>query len=93
VRQAVRVADGVITNWLSARTSGRSPRSCATKLAKWARIRDLSDRLPDQRLPDARGGCRAAGPRAVPRAVTAYLNVPVYRRFHHGSAVARRWAR
>jgi probable F420-dependent oxidoreductase len=79
VRQAVRVSDGVITNWLSAadvqkvagvvrdeaRASGRDPAS--VELACRIFVCPTTDRAR------ARDMFR--------RAITGYLNVPVYRRF------------
>lgn len=79
VRQAVRVADGVITNWLSAddvkqvaavvrdeaRAVGKDPASFPI-LCRISICPTRETRARDQ----------------FRRAVTAYLNVPVYRRFH-----------
>jgi probable F420-dependent oxidoreductase len=80
VRQAVRIADGVITNWLSAddvkrvaavvrdeaRAAGRDPE--AIPIACRIFVCATSDPEPARAL--------------FRRAVTAYLNVPVYRKFH-----------
>jgi probable F420-dependent oxidoreductase len=95
VRQAVRVADGLITNWLSAddvRQVADVVRDEARKVGKDPAAFPILCRISvcPTREPRAREQFR--------RAVTAYLNVPVYRRFHEwlgrGSALAemnRRW--
>src|SRR5207237_4142250 len=80
VRQAVRIADGVITNWLSADDVKRVA----------AVVRD--EALAAGKDPDTVAivcrifVCATANPKAARdlfrRAVTAYLNVPVYRKFH-----------
>lgn len=80
LRQGVRIADGVITNWLSA---GDVPRVAAV-VREEARA---AGKDPDaveivcrlhvcatDRVDEARDLFR--------RAITAYLNVPVYRQFH-----------
>jgi probable F420-dependent oxidoreductase len=95
LRQAVRVADGVITNWLSADDVTRVAevvRDEAVKVGKDPAAFPILCRITV---------CPTRDPRAreqFRRAVTAYLNVPVYRRFHEwlgrGAALAemnRRW--
>jgi probable F420-dependent oxidoreductase len=79
IRQAVRVADGVITNWLSAddvRQVAAVVRDEANKAGKDPTAFPILCRITvcPTREPRAREQFR--------RAVTAYLNVPVYRRFH-----------
>jgi probable F420-dependent oxidoreductase len=79
VRQAVRIADGVITNWLSAedvRQVAAVVRDEARKAGKDPDTYPIVCRI---------SVCPTTDPRAreqFRRAVTAYLNVPVYRRFH-----------
>jgi alkanesulfonate monooxygenase SsuD/methylene tetrahydromethanopterin reductase-like flavin-dependent oxidoreductase (luciferase family) len=79
VRQAVRVADGIITNWLSAKD--------VRKVAEV--VRDEASACGKDPASIAIG-CRifvcptsdpARARESFRRAVTAYLNVPVYRRF------------
>jgi alkanesulfonate monooxygenase SsuD/methylene tetrahydromethanopterin reductase-like flavin-dependent oxidoreductase (luciferase family) len=98
VRQAVRIADGVITNWLS-------PEDVTTVAAV---VRDEARRAgkdPDTYPIVCRiSVCPTPGPDSerrareqFRRAITAYLNVPVYRRFHRwlgrGDALAEMNAR
>src|SRR5688500_10473448 len=94
IRQAVRVADGVITNWLSAddvRQVAAVVRDEAQKAGKDPASFPILCRISvcPTREPRARDQFR--------RAVTAYLNVPVYRRFHQwlgrGAALAEMNAR
>jgi probable F420-dependent oxidoreductase len=94
IRQAVRVADGVITNWLSAedvRQVAAVVRDEAQKVGKDPASFPILCRISvnPTREPRAREQFR--------RAVTAYLNVPVYRRFHQwlgrGDALAEMNAR
>lgn len=94
IRQAVRVADGVITNWLSAddvRQVAAVVRDEAEKVGKDPASFPILCRISvtPTREPRAREQFR--------RAVTAYLNVPVYRRFHlwlgRGDALAEMNAR
>ena len=94
IRQAVRVADGVITNWLSAddvRQVAAVVRDEAQKVGKDPSSFPILCRISvnPTREPRAREQFR--------RAVTAYLNVPVYRRFHQwlgrGEALAEMNAR
>lgn len=80
LRQAVRIADGVITNWLSAadvrtvadvvrdeaRAAGKDPASIAIACRIFVCPTSEPDRAREQ----------------FRRHMTAYLNVPVYRRFH-----------
>src|SRR5260370_19028925 len=83
VRQAVRVADGVITNWLSAddvtpvvavvRDEGR-------KVGKDPETYPIVCRITV--CPTIATGSESRAREQFRRAVTAYLNVPVYRRFH-----------
>ena len=79
VRQAVRIADGVITNWLSAQDVRRVAAVVhdeARKVGKDPASYPIVCRI---------SVCPTTDPRAreqFRRAVTAYLNVPVYRRFH-----------
>jgi alkanesulfonate monooxygenase SsuD/methylene tetrahydromethanopterin reductase-like flavin-dependent oxidoreductase (luciferase family) len=79
VRQAVRIADGVITNWLSAEDVKRVAavvRDEARKVGKDRERYPIVCRITVCPTPDARAR------EQFRRAVTAYLNVPVYRRFH-----------
>jgi probable F420-dependent oxidoreductase len=94
IRQAVRVADGVITNWLSAddvRQVAAVVRDEAQKVGKDPAAFPILCRISvhPTREPRAREHFR--------RAITAYLNVPVYRRFHQwlgrGDALAEMNAR
>jgi len=95
LRQAVRVADGVITNWLSAddvRQVAAVVRDEAEKVGKDAASFPILCRISVNPTRDARAR------EQFRRAVTAYLNVPVYRRFHQwlgrGDALAEmntRW--
>lgn len=94
VRQAVRIADGVITNWLSAedvKQVAAVVRDEALKAGKDPATYPILCRISvyPTREPRAREQFR--------RAVTAYLNVPVYRRFHQwlgrGDALAEMNAR
>jgi probable F420-dependent oxidoreductase len=95
LRQAVRIADGVITNWLSAedvKQVAAVVRDEAQKVGKDPASFPILCRISvcPTREPRAREQFR--------RAITAYLNVPVYRRFHQwlgrGDSLAemnRRW--
>jgi probable F420-dependent oxidoreductase len=94
IRQAVRIADGVITNWLSAadvKQVAAVVRDEAQKVGKDPSAFPILCRISvsPTREPRARDQFR--------RAVTAYLNVPVYRRFHEwlgrGDALAEMHAR
>ena len=94
VRQAVRIADGVITNWLSAedvKQVAAVVRDEAHTVGKDPASFPILCRISvcPTREPRARDQFR--------RAVTAYLNVPVYRRFHQwlgrGDALAEMNAR
>jgi probable F420-dependent oxidoreductase len=94
VRQAVRIADGVITNWLSAedvKQVAAVVRDEAHKVGKDPASFPILCRISvcPTRESRARDQFR--------RAVTAYLNVPVYRRFHQwlgrGDALAEMNAR
>jgi probable F420-dependent oxidoreductase len=94
VRQAVRIADGVITNWLSAedvKQVAAVVRDEAHKVGKDPASFPILCRISvcPTRESRAREQFR--------RAVTAYLNVPVYRRFHQwlgrGDALAEMNAR
>ena len=79
VRQAVRIADGVITNWLSAEDVKRVAavvRDEARKVGKDPEGYPIVCRITVCPTRDARARDQFR------RAVTAYLNVPVYRRFH-----------
>jgi probable F420-dependent oxidoreductase len=79
VRQAVRIADGVITNWLSAEDVKRVAavvRDEARKVGKDPERYPIVCRITVCPTRDARARDQFR------RAVTAYLNVPVYRRFH-----------
>jgi probable F420-dependent oxidoreductase len=79
VRQAVRIADGVITNWLSAddvKQVAAVVRDEARKVGKDPATYPIVCRITACPTPDARAR------EQFRRAVTAYLNVPVYRRFH-----------
>jgi probable F420-dependent oxidoreductase len=94
VRQAVRVADGVITNWLSAEDVRRVAavvRDEAQKVGKDPAAFPILCRISV--CPTREGRARDQ----FRRAVTAYLNVPVYRRFHQwlgrGEALAEMNAR
>jgi alkanesulfonate monooxygenase SsuD/methylene tetrahydromethanopterin reductase-like flavin-dependent oxidoreductase (luciferase family) len=79
VRQAVRISDGVITNWLSAsdvRQVAEVVRDEARKCGKDPGSIELACRI---------FVCPTADPARARelfrRSITAYLNVPVYRRF------------
>ncbi len=80
VRQAVRISDGVITNWLSAQDVKRVAevvREEARAAGKDPASVELACRIfvcPTDDVRNARDQFR--------RMCTAYLNVPVYRRFH-----------
>lgn len=80
LRQGVRVADGVITNWLSAadvRHVAGVVRDEARAAGKDPEAIEIVCRInvcATDRVAEARELYR--------RAITAYLNVPVYRRFH-----------
>jgi probable F420-dependent oxidoreductase len=94
VRQAVRIADGVITNWLSAEDVKQV---AAVVRDEARRVGKDPDRYP---IVCRMSVCPVADARArelFRRAVTAYLNVPVYRRFHQwlgrGAALAEMNAR
>jgi probable F420-dependent oxidoreductase len=79
VRQAVRISDGIITNWLSApdvRKVAEVVRDEARQCEKDPGSVEIACRIfvcPTQEPERAR--------EMFKRAVTAYLNVPVYRRF------------
>jgi probable F420-dependent oxidoreductase len=94
IRQAVRVADGVITNWLSAedvRQVAAVVRDEASKVGKDPASFPILCRISVNPTREARAR------EQFRRAVTAYLNVPVYRRFHQwlgrGDALAEMNAR
>ena len=79
VRQAVRIADGVITNWLSAedvKQVAAVVRDEARKAGKDPERYPIVCRIHVCPTTDRRAR------EQFRRAVTAYLNVPVYRRFH-----------
>lgn len=79
VRQAVRVADGVITNWLSAddvRAVAAVVADEAKRCGKDPKAFPIVCRISVCPSTDSRAR------EQFRRAVTAYLNVPVYRRFH-----------
>ena len=89
VRQAVRIADGVITNWLSA---DDVEQVAAVVSDEARRVGKDPERYP---IVCRITVCPTPEPRAreqFRRAITAYLNVPVYRRFHQwlgrGNALA-----
>ena len=79
LRQAVRIADGVITNWLSAEDVKRVAavvRDEAQRVGKDPAAIEIVARI---------SVCPTADDKAreqYRRAITAYLNVPVYRKFH-----------
>ena len=78
IRQAVRVADGVITNWLSADDVPQVAavvRDEARRVGKDPTTFPILCRITVCPTPEARAR------EQFRRAVTAYLNVPVYRRF------------
>jgi probable F420-dependent oxidoreductase len=94
IRQAVRIADGVITNWLSAedvKQVAAVVRDEAHKIGKDPSAFPILCRISVS----APGEARARD--QFRRAVTAYLNVPVYRKFHQwlgrGDALAEMNAR
>jgi probable F420-dependent oxidoreductase len=94
IRQAVRVADGVITNWLSAddvKQVAAVVRDEAQKVGKDPASFPILCRISVNPTRDQRARDHFR------RAVTAYLNVPVYRRFHQwlgrGDALAEMNAR
>jgi probable F420-dependent oxidoreductase len=79
LRQAVRISDGVITNWLSAADVKRVAavvRDEAAKIGKDPASVEIMARITVCPTPEPRARD------AYRRAMTAYLNVPVYRRFH-----------
>ncbi|HUF91828.1 MAG TPA: LLM class F420-dependent oxidoreductase, partial [Candidatus Limnocylindria bacterium] len=79
LRQAVRIADGVITNWLSPADVTRVAavvRDEAAKAGKDPAAVEIIARITVCPTPEPRAR------EAYRRAITAYLNVPVYRRFH-----------
>jgi probable F420-dependent oxidoreductase len=79
IRQAVRVADGVITNWLSAddvKQVAAVVRDEAHKVGKDPASFPILCRISVNPTRESRAR------EQFRRAVTAYLNVPVYRRFH-----------
>jgi probable F420-dependent oxidoreductase len=83
VRQAVRVADGVITNWLSAddvRQVAAVVRDEAHKVGKDPDTYPIVCRISV--CPTTGSGSDPRAREQFRRAITAYLNVPVYRRFH-----------
>src|SRR5207245_11704650 len=83
VRQAVRVADGVITNWLSAedvRQVAAVVRDEARKVGKDPETYPIVCRISV--CPTLAAGAEPRAREQFRGAVTAYLNVPVYRRFH-----------
>jgi probable F420-dependent oxidoreductase len=95
LRQAVRIADGVITNWLSA----QDVRRVAAVVREEARA---AGKDPDAiaivcRISVCPARDVAAAREQYRRAITAYLNVPVYRRFQQwlgrGEALAEMHAR
>src|SRR5262249_20485514 len=94
VRQAVRIADGVITNWLSAddvEQVAAVVRDEARQVGKDPETYPIVCRITVCPTTDSRAR------EQFRRAVTAYLNVPVYRRFHRwlgrGEALAEMNAR
>jgi probable F420-dependent oxidoreductase len=94
IRQAVRVADGVITNWLSAddvKQVAAVVRDEAQKVGKDPASFPILCRISVNPTREQRARDQFR------RAVTAYLNVPVYRRFHQwlgrGDALAEMNAR
>jgi probable F420-dependent oxidoreductase len=94
IRQAVRVADGVITNWLSAddvKQVAAVVRDEAQKVGKDEASFPILCRISVNPTRESRAR------EQFRRAVTAYLNVPVYRRFHQwlgrGDALAEMNAR
>ena len=79
LRQAVRIADGVITNWLSPEDVTRVVAVVhdeARKVGKDPAAIEIIARLSVCPTTDRRAR------EQYRRAVTAYLNVPVYRQFH-----------
>ncbi|HEV8615411.1 MAG TPA: LLM class F420-dependent oxidoreductase [Methylomirabilota bacterium] len=79
LRQAVRIADGVITNWLSPEDVTRVVavvQDEARKVGKDPASIEIIARLSVCPTTDTRAR------EQYRRAVTAYLNVPVYRQFH-----------
>jgi alkanesulfonate monooxygenase SsuD/methylene tetrahydromethanopterin reductase-like flavin-dependent oxidoreductase (luciferase family) len=79
VRQAVRISDGVITNWLSPDDVKRVAavvRDEARNVGKDPATYPIVCRITVCPSTEARAR------EQFRRAVTAYLNVPVYRRFH-----------
>ncbi|MBI2205740.1 MAG: LLM class F420-dependent oxidoreductase [Candidatus Rokubacteria bacterium] len=79
VRQAVRISDGVITNWLSAGDVGK----IAGVVRDEARAveKDPASIAIACRIFVCPTNDRARAREMFKRAITAYLNVPVYRRF------------
>src|SRR5688500_12808534 len=79
LRQAVRISDGVITNWLSpddVKLVAAVVRDEAVKCGKDPASIEIMARITVCPTPEPRAR------EAYRRAITAYLNVPVYRRFH-----------
>lgn len=79
LRQAVRIADGVITNWLSAEDVKRVAavvRDEAQRVGKDPAAIEIVARISVCPTEDANAR------EQYRRAITAYLNVPVYRKFH-----------
>jgi probable F420-dependent oxidoreductase len=79
LRQAVRIADGVITNWLSAEDVKRVAavvRDEAQRVGKDPAAIEIVARISVCPTDDAKAR------EQYRRAITAYLNVPVYRKFH-----------
>jgi len=97
VRQAVRVADGVITTGSPPTTSRRCAvvRDEARKVGKDPETYPIVCRISV--CPSIQPGSEPRAREQFRRAVTAYLNVPVYRRFHQwlgrGDALAEMNAR
>jgi probable F420-dependent oxidoreductase len=95
VRQAVRISDGVITNWLSASDVAR----VAAVVQHEARAigKDPTSLQIACRIFVCPTADRARARDAFRRSITAYLNVPVYRRFQawlgRGDALAEMHAR
>src|SRR3989442_7357664 len=83
VRQAVRVADGVITNWLSAedvRQVAAVVRDEARKVGKDPETYPIVCRISV--CPTLAAGAQPRGPGQVPRAADGYFDRAVAPRFH-----------
>jgi len=79
LRQAVRIADGVVLTWVSAEDVGRVRDVIRDEAVKCGKDPDA---LPVVCRINAAPSTDSRVREGYRRAVTAYLNVPVYRRYH-----------